>query len=648
MITTEIQMAQKLIMMISFKHLNENIKVVLFRLKKIKGRLFQFTLPLVFIYFIFFHSCANQGIGPSGGPKDSIPPVVINSIPVPFQTMYTGKEIAVTFNEYVVTDNLTEKLVISPPLAKKPDIGTKGKSVSIKFSEDLIPDRTYSLDFQDGIKDYNENNKLKELRMVFSTGSQLDSLRIGGYILDAYTLLPAKNVLATLYTFDNDSVFQNLRPDFIARTNDEGYFLFDNLPPDHYKLYGLKDEDKNLFYSQATESIAFSDTMISPSVQFVANPDTVINGNDTIISKGQNLYSPNNVTILLFQEKVYNQFIVSLKRDPADKCLIVFNEPVTDSLKIETLDSLMPKTWNEVELSNNKDSVSVYITDSILAKTDTLLVKISYQATDSSGNSIVKTDTLKMLYSKTEVSKAKKKEDKPADDQYFKFSTNLIQSNFDINKSIIIESPSPIGDLKKEMIELNEIINDSTLKTVNLELQTEKDSNRKFKLLFPLAGNTKYQLTIDTAVVKTFTGIYNAGFSSKFSTQKADFYGSIILSLSGIRGKGRLLLIKYNEKGEKEDVIRELFLEGPQQTVVLDFLKPDKYVLKFVSDLNNNCKWDTGNLSKNLQPEPVSYFEKVINVKSNWEVKESWELISGATKAKKIVDESKEEKKSGK
>ena len=108
------------------------------------------------------------------------------------------------------------------------------------------------------------------------------------------------------------------------------------------------------------------------------------------------------------------------------------------------------------------------------------------------------------------------------------------------------------------------------------------------------------------------------------------------------------MLIKYNGKSDKEEVIRNINIEGPQQTVVLDFLKPDKYVLKFVSDLNNNGKWDTGNLLMKIQPEPVSYFEKVINVKSNWEVKESWELISGAAKAKKIIDDSKEEKKSEK
>jgi len=639
---------QNPIMMIFSNKLSTYKTIMITGLKTKKRVSLQIILTSVLLSVLLFNSCANQGVGPSGGPRDSIPPVVTSSIPTPAQTMFSGKEITFTFNEYIALDNLSEKLVISPPLAKKPEIKTSGKSITIKIAEDLIPDRTYSFDLQDGIIDYNEKNKLKSLRMVFSTGPQLDTLRIGGYILDALTLLPVKNTLATLYTFDNDSVFRHLKPDFIARTNEEGYFLFDNLPPDQYKLFGLTDDDKNLYYSQATELIAFSDSMISPSVHFVSQPDTVISGNDTVISKGYNEYIPDNVTILLFEEDTYNQFNTSSKRVAPDRCLIVFSESVTDSFKVELVDTLARKNWSEFEFSENRDTVSVFITDSTLIKTDTLRLSIKYTVTDSTGNFIAKTDTLEFLQSKPEKSKTKKKEETPADDTFFKFSTNLVASNFDLNKKIVVEAPSPIETLNKEMISLSEIINDSTQQAVNFELQTLKGSKRKFQLLVSLVENTKYQLTIDSAIVKTISGKPNAALKTKFSTQKADYYGSIILSLSGIQGKGKVLLVKFNEKSDKEDIITELSVEKPQQNVVFDFLKPEKYILKFVSDLNNNGKWDTGNLSTNRQPEPVSYFQKVINVKSNWEIKENWELITGPIKAKKIVDESKEEKKSGK
>jgi hypothetical protein len=634
--------AQNPIMMISSNKINIQLNSFFKGLKRTKKLLNFICFFTILIYFTLLNSCANLGQGPSGGPRDSIPPVVTNSIPAHFQTMYTGKEINLTFNEYVVPDNLSEKLVISPPLAKKPEIKTTGKTINIKISEDLIPDRTYSVDFQDGIKDYTEGNKLKGLRMVFSTGNQLDTLQIGGYILNAFTLLPVPNILATLYTIDSDSVFKNLRPDYIARTNEEGHFLFDNLPPNLYKLYGLTDADKNLYYSQETELIAFSDTMISPSVKYIAKPDTIISGKDTIITKGRNEYSPDNATLLLFEEKSYYQYIATFKRDFRDRLLFVFNEPVTDSLKIEPIETVFPETWNEIELSSNKDSVTVFITDSTLVKTDTIFVGIKYSATDSSGNFITKTDTLKMLFKKIDTSKIKKKTNKSIDDQYFNFSTNLITSNFDLNSNIIIEAPSPIKELNKELFTLNELINDSILKPLNFELQSVKGSKRKFQLLFPLEEDKKYQLSIDTAVVKTISGTLNAGFISKFTTQKADYYGSIILSISGIEGKGKLQLLKFSEK---EEVVKEFIVEGSQKEVVFDFLKPEKYILKYHTDMNGNGKWDTGNLSENRQPEPVSYFQKVINVKSNWEIKENWGLKPEVSQAKKIIDEDAKNKK---
>ncbi|HNW51234.1 MAG TPA: Ig-like domain-containing protein [Prolixibacteraceae bacterium] len=599
----------------------------------------------VSISLFLFNSCANQGVGPSGGPRDSIPPVVITSIPASGQKMYDGKEIVLTFNEYVVASDLSNSLIISPPLAKKPEIKTSGKSVIVKIPEDLIPDRTYSVDFQNGIKDYTEGNVLKGLRILFSTGNQLDSLQIGGYVLDAFTHLPVPNTLVTLYTFDNDSVFQSLKPDFIARSNDEGFFLFDNLPPDHYKLYGLTDIDKNLFYSQPTESIAFCDSMITPSARYIAQTDTT-NGKDSV--SGFTEFFPKDVTILLFQEKTYNQYIVSSKRETEDKCLIAFNESV-DSFRVDLVKHIGEKNWNEIEYSANLDTVSVFIVDSLLAKTDTIFLGVNYLATDTLGNFKARTDTIKMLFNRQINLKDKKKDLKPVNSNYFNFSSNLVSSNFDLNKKIILEAPSPLKDMEKQKIGFYEIINDSTKKEIDFGLLSVPGSKRKYQLSVTLAENTKYLLSIDSSAICTMSGIPNAGFQSKFSTQKADFYGSIILSLKGVPGKGKLQLIKYQEKGDKEEIVRAADADTLQRTITFDYLKPDKYVLKFFNDINLNGKWDTGNLTMKLQSEPVFYFPKVINVKSNWEIKENWEIKSQPIKPKKIVDESKkEEKKSGK
>jgi hypothetical protein len=595
-------------------------------------------------YLAMITSCANQGIGPSGGLKDSIPPQVVSCKPAPNQTEFIGNEIEIAFNEYISTDNLSEQLTISPPLDKKPAIRTKGKSVIVKIDDDLIPDRTYCLDFGNGIKDFNEGNKLENLRLVFSTGKQLDTLRISGFIYDAWAMTPVPNVLATLYPMDNDSLFHHSHPDFIARTDEKGYFLFDNLPAGEYKLFGLKDDDKNLYFSSGNELIAFNDSMIRPSALFIQKIDTIISGNDTTIHLGHTEFLPKNSNLLLFTDEQYSQFMVSFKRETNDRCLFIFNESVNDSLKINLIGNDLKSNWSEMEFSKRRDSISFWITDSIIYKKDTLFFKVDYPFTDSTKQTIIKTDTLKMVYLPSlPPSKQQKVKPKPTEN-YFRFSNNLSSSNFDLNAKAIIEAPSPVETPADGLFKLEEIINDSTLNPIDYKLIALKGTKRKFQLDFTLKDNTKYKLSLDTAVINTISGIPNFGFSTKFSTQKKDYYGAVILSIAGIERKGIIQVVK-NDK--QESLIRELYYSPEMKSITIDYLKPEKYLLKFIDDFNGNGKWDTGNLLERRKPEPVYYFEKELTVKSNWETKETWKITPGTLLPKPVIKEPSEKKKPG-
>jgi len=610
-------------------------------------RVLTLAFVLTPLYLALTTSCADQGIGPSGGPKDSIPPVIIGCVPANLQTQFSGKEIQITFDEFVVADNLTEKLIISPPLGKKPTIKIKGKSLLVKMEEDLIPDRTYSFDFTDGIKDYNESNKLTNLRLIFSTGTQIDSLRASGYIYDAKTLEPVSKTLAVLYSDDNDSLFRNLHPDFIAITDEKGFFLFDNLPSGEYTLYGIKDDDKNLFFSNATELIAFSDSMIKPSVHFVEKIDTIITETDTTISRGYSKFSPENLKLLLFQDDFYSQYLMSFKRETNDKCLLIFSEPVTDSVKIDLVGIDSIYDWKEVEFSQKKDSILMWITDSMVAKKDTLFFKVTYSASDSTGNLSLFTDTLKMLYSKPVKEQSKQGKEKPGSNtgNFFKFSNNLITSGFDLNNKVMIEAPSPIEHLTSGLFNMKEFVNDSTSTPVTYEIKPIEGTTRKYHLDFQLKENTKYELSIDTAVIKSITGMPNAGFSTKFTTQKKEYYGTFILSITGVEKSGIIRLIKNNKE---ESLVKEVQYNPSMKSVVFDYLKPEKYLVQFIDDLNGNGDWDTGLLSEKRQPEPVYYLQKELAVKSNWELKENWEIVGGSIQGKAFAKPSGDSKKTGK
>lgn len=585
-------------------------------------------------FIVFSNSCANQGIGPQGGPKDSIPPVIVSSSPSLFEKNFKGNQIEITFDEYIVIDKLNEKIVFSPPLSKKPTIKTQGKSVIIKAEEDFQPNRTYSIDFKDGIKDFTEGNVYKDLRLVFSTSDHIDSMQIGGYVLDAFTLEPKENCLVSLYSSDSDSLFKSSVPDFIAKTDKEGLFLFNNIPPEKFKIYAIADNDNNLYYSQKIEPIAFLDSLIIPGITVSETHDTINNNADSIILTRQTEYFPMDICLLLFNEDVYDQYIASFKRIARDKCFVAFNEKLSHPAQVRFISNNPDDRFEYIEYNKNKDSLNIWITDSLFASRDTVFLKIVYPVLDSLGESTPLTDTLRMVWAddkKTANPTASEKSNK----SFFRFSSNITPSNFDLNNDIVIEAPSLIDSLKKDMISFVEIVNDSVTRPVDFKVEQYPGSLRKYKLKYSLSGETKYSISIDSLVINTKTGFTNESFNIKFSTRKSDYYGSVKLDIKGFTGEGEVQLIK---SGKTEDIIKSIQLDSINRSLVLDFLKPDKYLIKLVEDKNNNKQWDTGDLSLKRQPESVYYYPKVLKVKSNWEMKETWEIEQGVPIRKSIAD----------
>ncbi len=65
--------------------------------------------------FLFFSiiNCAKKA-SPTGGPKDTIPPVLISASPKLNTTFFDKEEVKFIFNEYVKLDDIDKQLIISP------------------------------------------------------------------------------------------------------------------------------------------------------------------------------------------------------------------------------------------------------------------------------------------------------------------------------------------------------------------------------------------------------------------------------------------------------------------------------------------------------------------------------------------------------
>ncbi len=596
-----------------------------------------------FAWIVIISSCANQGM-PTGGPKDTIPPVLVGTHPKYKALNYKGNEVRLTFDEFIVPDQISEILVVSPPLEKRTTILTKSKTLIIRFNEDLQDSVTYSLDFKNSIVDNNERNAYDNLRFVFSTCDWLDTLRVAGKVINGFNLEPVENALVLLHKNLHDSAVYTLRPDYIARTDKEGLFYFDNLAEGSYHIFSLNDENTNLKYDEGLEEIAFHDSMLVPSAFFVASPDTMASGVDSLLIEGHVQFLPEPVFLRQFTEKIFEQYVKTTKRNSRYQCTFVFNEPVADTFNIQLIDTVVPD-WFVLEPNVKYDSLTLWIADTTLAAKENIRMELSYFQLDTLEQLFVQKDTVEMQFAekqedsrRTRRSRSEKDEDAPPQVEQFNWTTNVSTSAFDLNSEILLTSPYPVKALDTTAFVL--YLAEDTLKQP-LPVQFEKDTSqwRTYRISYKWESETSYTLEVDSAACENIYGITSKALKSTFKTRSEDFYGTINLALTGVKGK---LLIQLLENSDKEGLVQEKSIQS-DETVVFQYLAPEKYRMKLVFDDNGNGKWDSGSYQDQTQPERVAYINEVIKVRSNWDNNLKWDLEKDLTFIKNIRDRELEE-----
>ena len=208
-------------------------------------------------------SCAKI-VTPSGGEKDNKPPVFVKSKPYPNAINFNGREIEIEFDEYIVLENPTSKVLISPDVKPFPEVTSNLKSIHIKGLDSLKDNTTYIIDFADAIKDYNEGNRLNGFSFAFSTGEHIDTLWYEGVVLDAFELKPIANKYVLLYSFADTTYIRTNPSDYLTKTDSNGVFRFHNLAPKKYKVIILDDKNQNKIYDLPNEGIGFSNTLVEP------------------------------------------------------------------------------------------------------------------------------------------------------------------------------------------------------------------------------------------------------------------------------------------------------------------------------------------------------------------------------------------------
>ena len=595
----------------------------------------------VFGWVVFASSCANQGM-PTGGPRDTIPPVLVGTYPRYKALNFNGDEVRLTFNEFIVPDQVAEKLVISPPMEKRPTILTKSRTLIVRFNESLGDSLTYSLDFKNSVVDNNERNPYENLRFTFSTGDRLDTLRIAGKVMNSFNLEPLENALVLLHRNLHDSAVYTLRPSYIARTDEEGMFFFDNLAEGKYHIFSLNDMNNNLRYEEGAEEIAFHDETLAPSAEYHVEADTLATGADSLLVAGHIHFLPEPVYLRQFTEQIFDQYLKTSRRDSRNQFTLVFNESVSDSLNLRLVDDDIEE-WYLAEPNLKHDSITFWITDTTLSAREVIKMELSYLQIDTIGDLYLESDTLELQFVEREDSRRRRRaqedeDDAPAPVPQFTFTTNLTTSGFDLNKDIVFLAPQPLQSIDPQSIKLYHT--SDTLKTpLKFKFAPDSVAWRTYRLTYPWEEETSYTLHVDSAASINIYGITNRELISNFRTRPQDYYGAINLAATGVEGQ---VIIQLLENRDSEAVIQEKVI-SQNQTVVFNYLAPEKYRVKAIYDSNKNGKWDSGSYQDKYQPEGVVYINEVVKVRSNWENNLSWDLTPDPGFIKNIRDREAEE-----
>lgn len=587
-----------------------------------KSKLSHNSLPAVLSIALLTTSlagCASIG-NPGGGLYDETPPTLKTSTPYNLETNVTKRKITMHFDENIKLDKAQEKLTVSPPQEKAPIIMSNAKTLTIELGDSLKPNTTYSIDLNNAVQDNNEGNPMEGLSLLFSTGDHIDSLRISGYLLNAEDLEPITGAYVGIYKVDEagdegDSLLLKTPFQRAGKTDDKGAFEILGCAPGQYRIYGLVDGNTNYRYDLTSENISFIDTLISPSADSM------------------------QIVMMAFNEGKVNRYLDNCARPDSIHINIRFSAHMDSLPQIRFLnpafDTISSDSVLIADINPTLDTLKYWIKDSILYQTDTLMLALTYMATDTAGVDRPLTDTIPLIkpIARTPVKqekpakkgKRKKEETVNEDTVAVKAITYMnikqaVGATLEIGQKPQFEVSAPLDSLHLEMLHLQ--YKQDTL-WVDMPFQWVADSLHP--CLYTLLADPhytpgfEYQLLVDSAAMHDIYGHPVNKSRLAFKEKKPEDYAHLLFNFEGLTGPAFVQLLSAKD-------------QPVQQAKVIDnvakfiHVPAGNYFARLVIDTNQNGRFDTGNLFEHIHPEAVYYFNAQLQLRANWTVQQNWNI----------------------
>lgn len=589
-------------------------------------------------------ACASMGT-PDGGPYDEEPPRFLGGVPAPYATGVKDGRVVLEFDENIRLDNAFEKVVISPPQINQPQIKYSGHRVTVQLEDTLLPNTTYSIDFNDAIVDNNEGNPLVDFAYVFSTGDAVDTLGVSGTVLNASDLEPIKGIMVGLHSSSADTLFTTRPFERVARTDSRGRFTIKGLAPGKYRIYALSDANGNYLFDQKSEAIAFLETEISPSAIRAMRNDTIWRDSitvDTIRAVEYTRYMPDDIVLRAFKEDMYMQYLVKYPRDTHNSFTLYFAAP-NEELPILKGLNFVDSSAYVLEASATRDTLCYWFKDSTIYHKDTLEVALTYNVTDSLGAFVPRTDTLFIASKKSREAAIKAEKEnyekelkaflrqekrKPGYDENnppayippvpeLDIITNA-RPQMDFNSDLEISFKEPLASYNEAAIHLYSVV-DSLLTPMPFVFRMG-DNVRKYNIYAEWRPTENYILQIDSAAFKGLYGTVSYSFEQKMRFRSLDDYAVLYLD---IPHTGDDAVVELVAKGDKVFATERT----KDNKCAFYFIKPGNYTLRLFIDKNKNGKWDTGDYGAGIQPEEFYYYPHVLDLRALFEYEQNdWDI----------------------
>lgn len=593
-------------------------------------------LVLLFFAGAFLSRCASIGT-PTGGPKDTLPPVVVAVVPEDGATNFKSKSIYIEFDEYVQLKDQQKEIYVSPAMGKKPVFTMRGRGIYIQIKDDsLLPETTYAIEFGSSVADNNESNALHGLRYVFSTGNTIDSLICSGYTEDSYTADSLGKSFIWFYEADSvetpdtyDSTIFKYKPSKIARSQNNGIFIAQNLKPVPYRVYAIFDANDNQTYEPSIDKVGFVDGVYNPAEM----PDFSI-WYDSVRrypSADPQLY------FRLFTDVSFRrQSLQEATRPEQHKVVLSFgaSNPDIRSLRLDSV----PQDKIIVEpLSKGRDTLALWLNVPSESLPDTLRGEIVFMAHDTLNVLRETKEELKLSWRRIESRDQERERERnerarakaeAAGEEWKEPPTPSTFAMIDFAKStevnpeqdLPLEFATPLTRFDSTAVELLSFGEGGDTLRERAIFIPDTANVRRWRLRSRWLPERQYRLRIPPDALADITGEGNDSITASLTVSKVEDYATLRLKVTP-RHDGDLYILQLVDANGT--LLREERGVGAGEHTML-YVPAGDMRLRIIEDVNGNGEWDGGNLVERRQSERAEFYkndeqEELFTTKTGWE-----------------------------